>query len=52
MQMSFIQGRQRLIQNGVPDSWVPLSGELEQRLEEERSGGANTGSGTNLATQD
>ncbi|MGB9490141.1 MAG: hypothetical protein WCA92_06710, partial [Terriglobales bacterium] len=35
MQMSYIEGRQLLIQNGVPEAILPLTDELKQRLEED-----------------
>jgi hypothetical protein len=37
MQMSFIQGRQSLIQNGVPETLLPMTEELQRRLKEEES---------------
>jgi hypothetical protein len=37
MQMSFIQGRQSLIQNGVPEALLPMTEELQRRLKEEES---------------
>ncbi len=32
MRMTFLQGRRVLIQNGVPEAFLPLTDELEQRL--------------------
>lgn len=53
MQMSFIEGRQRLIENGVPETILPLTEELQFRLTEEQgqSGAARTETTENPAIE-
>jgi hypothetical protein len=43
MQMSIIQGRQTLIQNGVPEGLLPMTEELQRRMREAEPHPSNTG---------